>query len=166
MTQSASTASRRRVVAVTGATAGIGRASALAFAERGDDVALLARGDTGLAEACKEVESHGVRCLTVEVDVADPAVVAAAFARVREELGAVGIVVANAGYAPFTRTTDISAELWARALAVNLTGTFTCVQAAPPDMIAARCGGSSPSPRSPGRTAVRGRGTTARPRAA
>src|SRR5687768_6336609 len=62
------------------------------------------------------------------------------FERVRRELGAVEILVTSAGIESFTPVLDITAELWDRIIAVNLTGTFTCVQAALPDMLAAGWG--------------------------
>ena len=60
-----------RVVVVTGGSAGVGRATVRAFAENGDDVAILARGQDGLDAAAKEVEAAGGRALAVRVDVAD-----------------------------------------------------------------------------------------------
>jgi hypothetical protein len=60
-----------QVVVVTGASAGIGRACARAFAARGDSVALLARGGTGLAAAAADVERRGGHAVAIETDVAD-----------------------------------------------------------------------------------------------
>ena len=78
--------------------------------------------------------------MAVEVDVADRGSVDAAFARVRAELGPVEILVTSAGIESFDPVLDITAEKWDRIIAVNLTGTFTCVQAALPDMLAAGWG--------------------------
>lgn len=58
-----------RVAVITGASAGVGRATAQAFAEKGFDVALLARGEAGLAAAATEVQDKGVRALAVPTDV-------------------------------------------------------------------------------------------------
>jgi NADP-dependent 3-hydroxy acid dehydrogenase YdfG len=60
-----------RVVVVTGASAGVGRATAVEFARRGDRVALLARGQKGLDAAAREVEAVGGTALAISVDVAD-----------------------------------------------------------------------------------------------
>ena len=62
---------RRRVVAVTGASGGVGRAVVQEFAKRGDSIALLARGEVGLSAAAAEVSAAGATPLVVPVDVAD-----------------------------------------------------------------------------------------------
>ena len=74
--------------------------------------------------------------MAVDVDVADRASVDAGFDRVRSELGPVGILVTSAGIEAFTPVLDITADGWDQIIGVNLTGTFTCVQAALPDMLA------------------------------
>jgi len=71
----------------------------------------------------------------------------AGFALVRAELGPVEILVTSAGVESFDSLLDIAPDLWDRIIAVNLTGTFTCVQAAVPDMLA---GGWGPPTTSPG----------------
>jgi NAD(P)-dependent dehydrogenase (short-subunit alcohol dehydrogenase family) len=76
-----------QVVAVTGASAGIGRATARAFAARGARVALVARGELGLQGVAKEVEDAGGRALIAPTDVADYAQVAAAVQRIEAEFG-------------------------------------------------------------------------------
>ena len=74
------------------------------------------------------------------VDVSDRAAVDASLARVRREFGPVEIMVTSAGIDEMTHFTEISAESWNRMIAVNLTGTFHCLQAAVPDMLAAGWG--------------------------
>ena len=69
-----------------------------------------------------------------------PSQVAAAFAKARAELGPVEILVTSAGIESFTPVLDITAERWDQIIDVNLTGTFTCVQAALPDMLSAGWG--------------------------
>jgi NAD(P)-dependent dehydrogenase (short-subunit alcohol dehydrogenase family) len=85
-----------RVVVVTGASAGVGRATAQAFGKRGDAVALLARGEDGLEGARREVEALGGRALPIPTDVADADQVEAAAERVERELGPIDVWVNDA----------------------------------------------------------------------
>ena len=129
-----------RVAVVTGGASGIGLGVARQFVADGYQVAVLDRDGKGAEAAAAELEAQGGKVIAVEVDVADRASVDAAFARCRAELGPVEILVTSAGIESFDDLLDISAETWDRIIAVNLTGTFTCVQAAVPDMIAAGWG--------------------------
>ncbi|UUZ67132.1 3-oxoacyl-ACP reductase FabG [Polaromonas sp. P2-4] len=122
---------------VTGAARGIGAAIARVLATEGARVTLLGRRLDVLEQLVRELpgETHAV-----VADISDAEQVQAAFAQARERFGPIGILVNNAGQAesaPFTKT---SLELWQRMLAVNLTGSFLCAQAALPDMLAARHG--------------------------
>jgi NAD(P)-dependent dehydrogenase (short-subunit alcohol dehydrogenase family) len=119
---------------VTGAARGIGAAIARTLAEEGAALTLLGRNERTLQELASSLPGrHGI----VVGDVSDAGQVNAAFERARGERGPLHILVNNAGQAesaPFTRT---GLDLWQRMLAVNLTGTFLCSQAALPDMLAA-----------------------------
>jgi NAD(P)-dependent dehydrogenase (short-subunit alcohol dehydrogenase family) len=95
-----------RVVVVTGASGGIGRAVARAFGARGAAVALLARGEQGLAGAAREVRDAGGHPLVVPTDMADQAQVFAAADRVEAELGAIDVwvnVAFTSVFAPFDK---------------------------------------------------------------
>ncbi len=128
------------VAVVTGGASGIGLGVARHLAADGHDVAVLDQNGDGAGAAAAELQAAGVRALGVEVDVADRQSVAAAFARVRAELGPVAILVTSAGIEAFDPLLEISAERWDRIIAVNLTGTFSCVQSAVPDMLDAGWG--------------------------
>jgi NAD(P)-dependent dehydrogenase (short-subunit alcohol dehydrogenase family) len=125
-----------RVAVVTGGASGIGLGVARRLAAAGHRVALFDRNSDTLGVAAKELPGT----LAVTVDVADRSSVAAGFERVRTDLGPVEILVTSAGIEAFTPVLDITAEEWDRIVAVNLTGTFTCAQAAIPDMVGAGWG--------------------------
>ena len=129
-----------RVAVVTGAASGIGLGVARRFARDGHEVALLDRDGKAAEEAAAELRGRGATAHAYEVDVAKWSAVHNRFARLRTELGPVGIVVTSAGIESFDAAADITPETWNRILAVNLTGTFACIQAALPDMVAAGWG--------------------------
>jgi 2-hydroxycyclohexanecarboxyl-CoA dehydrogenase len=129
-----------RVAVVTGGASGIGLGVAGRFAADGHPVAVLDRNASAAETAADKLRSEGATAVAVEVDVADRASVDGAFDRVRADLGRVAILVTSAGIESFDPLLQIDAETWDRILAVNLTGTFTCVQAAVPDMLSAGWG--------------------------
>jgi 2-hydroxycyclohexanecarboxyl-CoA dehydrogenase len=129
-----------RVAVVTGAASGMGLAIARQLAARGYRVALLDLHGDAAARAAEPLREAGARVLSAEVDVTDRAAVDQALGRVRADLGPIAIMVTSAGVDAFEPFTEISAASWERVLAINLTGTFHCLQAAVPDMLAARWG--------------------------
>ena len=112
----------RRIVVVTGASAGIGRACVRAFAERGADVALLARGRAGLEAAAAEVRAAGGRALPIEVDMSDHDAVDAAAARIEDELGPIDVWVNDAFATIFAPFEEIEPAEFARATSVTYLG--------------------------------------------
>lgn len=129
----------QRHALVTGAARGIGAAITRQLAADGVALTLLGRNAATLQALAETLSAGHPHCVVV-ADVADPAAVATALARARQALGPLHIVVNNAGQAesaPFGKT---SFELWQQMLAVNLTGSFVCTQAALPDLLAAGWG--------------------------
>ncbi|WP_336857762.1 SDR family oxidoreductase [Sinomonas albida] len=112
----------RRVVVVTGASGGIGRASAIAFGREGCAVALLARGEAGLAGAAAEVEAAGGTALAIPVDVADAEAVDGAAERVERELGPIDVWVNVAFTSVFSRFDEIKPEEYKRVTEVSYLG--------------------------------------------
>jgi NAD(P)-dependent dehydrogenase (short-subunit alcohol dehydrogenase family) len=111
-----------RVVVVTGASAGLGRAIARAFAERGAAVGLLARGKDGLAGAEQEIRDRGGRALGVPTDVSDARAVAAAADRVERELGPIDVWVNNAMVSVFSPVKEMDAAEYRRVTEVTYLG--------------------------------------------
>ena len=111
--------SHAKVVVITGASAGVGRATAVAFARTGAHVALLARGLEGLNGAAREVENAGGKALIVPTDVADPRQVEAAAEQIEKQLGPIAVWVNNAMVTVFSKVTDMSAEEYQRVMAVS-----------------------------------------------
>jgi 2-hydroxycyclohexanecarboxyl-CoA dehydrogenase len=129
-----------RVAVVTGGGSGMGRAICRHLAQQGRTVAALDIDADGATQVAKELAADGFTSLGVRVDVSDRAAVEDALAEVRRTLGPVEILVTSAGIEGFEDFLDITAASWERMLAVNLSGTFHCVQAAVPDMIEAGWG--------------------------
>jgi NAD(P)-dependent dehydrogenase (short-subunit alcohol dehydrogenase family) len=125
---------------VTGGASGIGLGVARQFLDDGHRVAILDNNKSAADAAADTLRAGGGDALAVEVDVSDRGSVDAAFEHVRAELGPVEILVTSAGIESFDPVLEITPETWDRIIAVNLTGTFSCVQAAVPDMLAADWG--------------------------
>jgi NAD(P)-dependent dehydrogenase (short-subunit alcohol dehydrogenase family) len=111
-----------RVVVVTGASAGVGRATAHAFAKRGDRIALVARGQDGLTAASEEVESFGGQALAIPTDVADPDQVEAAAERAERDLGPIDVWVNNAMTTVFSPFKELAPDEYRRATEVTYLG--------------------------------------------
>ncbi|MGW5658029.1 SDR family NAD(P)-dependent oxidoreductase [Streptomyces humi] len=129
-----------RNAVVTGGGRGLGRAIAVVLASQGASVAVWDRNADGAEETVATIQEAGGKAVAVACDVADSGSVAASAARTRAELGAVTVLVNNAGitnYAPFTQLTE---DAWHQMLRVNLTGPFLVTRMFVPDMLEAGWG--------------------------
>ncbi len=110
------------VVVVTGASAGVGRATARAFADRGAKVGLLARGEDGLEGAREDVENAGGEAVVVPTDVADPDEVEAAAETVEDEFGPIDVWVNDAMVSVFSPAAEMTADDYRRVTEVTYLG--------------------------------------------
>ncbi|KPF89470.1 short-chain dehydrogenase [Rhodopseudomonas sp. AAP120] len=109
-------------VVVTGASAGVGRAVAVAFGRLGWQVALLARGAEGLESTRREIEAAGGRALPIVADVGDAAAVFAAAERIERELGPIDVWINNAMVTVYGASVDITPEEFAQVTRVTYLG--------------------------------------------
>jgi len=129
-----------KIALVTGAGKGIGRAVALALAQEKVQVALLARNEAQLQAVAREVETLGGRALVVVADIADRAAVEDAVAQVAEVLGAIDILINNAGIGTFAKLVEMDPAEWEHIIQVNLMGTYYATRAVLPGMIVRETG--------------------------
>ena len=116
-----------KVAVVTGAGQGMGRAIAQRFADEGATVVAL---DLNEESATHTLEAKGGKHVARSVNVADSAAVNQLFADIKKDLGAVDVLVNNAGTGGVDQFADITDEAWARVIGVNLNGAFYCARAA------------------------------------
>ena len=120
---------------VTGGDSGIGRAVSVLFAREGADIAIIYPNEHDDARETRcAVEAEGRRCLLIAGDVRESAFCNQAVAQAAQAFGRLDVLVNNAGQAVSQRFDRTDAALWQSMLAVNLTGTFHCIQAALPGM--------------------------------
>jgi 3-oxoacyl-[acyl-carrier protein] reductase len=121
-----------RVAVVTGAARGLGAAIAEELAARGAVIVVADRDGEGAAAMAQRL---GARAGAATVDVSDPASVTALFDTVAAEHGRIDVLVNNAGVGAIAPSEELAHDVWSRTLAVNLTGTFLCAQAAARHML-------------------------------
>jgi len=118
------------VALVTGGSSGIGRATALAFAEQGAKVVVASRRETESQETIQAIEAAGGEALFVQTDVSKSAEVQAMVAKTIERFGRLDFAFNNAGIEgdAFVPLTEYSEETWHKVIGINLTGVFLCMK--------------------------------------
>jgi 2-hydroxycyclohexanecarboxyl-CoA dehydrogenase len=129
-----------RVAVVTGGGSGIGRAIAKRLAEDTAKVAVWDLNLAGAEETAELIRAAGGTALAIEADCSDKAVIHAAAEQTRKALGAIAILVNNAGIAPFTPFLETDDELFDKVIRINLRGPWLMTKECLPDMLAAGWG--------------------------
>ena len=130
-----------RKALVTGASRGIGKATALALAQEGADVAVnYVSNEAAAKEVAEQIQAAGSRALVLQADVSDGEQVEAMFRRIQEEWGSLDVLVNNAGGRCDGPLLELEDSAWEQALAVHLLGTVRCCRLALPGMIEKREG--------------------------
>ncbi|HCM81844.1 MAG: Short-chain dehydrogenase/reductase SDR [Candidatus Gottesmanbacteria bacterium GW2011_GWA1_44_24b] len=123
-----------KVALITGASSGIGRASAIALAGQGASVAIAARRVEKLEELKKEIEGKGGKALVIPMDVTKKEDIEAGVKKIVETFGRLDILLNNAGVAEFASFFDMTDEQWDKTLNTNLKAYFHVAQAAGQEM--------------------------------
>jgi 2-hydroxycyclohexanecarboxyl-CoA dehydrogenase len=131
---------KNKVAVVTGGGKGIGRAISEQLARDGAAVAVWDLDAKSTEETVANITQQGGRAIACVGDAASREGIAASLARTRAELGAVSILINNAGMTGFVPFMDITEEAWDRMIAVNLKGPFLCTRAMLPEMLSAGWG--------------------------
>lgn len=129
-----------KIALVTGGSRGIGHSIALAFAAHGSQVALTGRTQATLDVVAEEIHRLGGKALPLSCDVTNKQEVETLKKKIASQLGAVQILINNAGVAPAAGFLEMPDQLWEEVLRVNLTGTYNCCKVFLPEMIASRWG--------------------------
>ncbi|MBE9233791.1 SDR family oxidoreductase [Cuspidothrix issatschenkoi LEGE 03284] len=125
---------QKRRALITGASSGIGKATALAFAKAGIDIALVGRSQNNLEFVSKAAHEFGVEAQAFCVDLAEVAEVKAKIQAIAQEFGNIDILINNAGIGYTGNLSDTPIEDWQQVINVNLTGVFQCMMGILPGM--------------------------------
>ncbi|MGL4583469.1 MAG: 3-ketoacyl-ACP reductase [Flavobacterium sp.] len=120
---------------ITGGGRGLGKATAIAFAQEGINVAITGRNEKTLQATVAELEALGVKATYAAFDVTDKAKVKTEIANIINTLGGVDILVNNAGISEFGKFTDMSAERWEEILLTNVMGVYNVTREVLPHLI-------------------------------
>ncbi|WP_223556858.1 3-ketoacyl-ACP reductase [Lysinibacillus sphaericus] len=124
-----------KVALITGAGRGIGRATAVAFAQEGIHVGLIGRTLENLQQVAEELKQYDVKVAIAVANVADLDSITTAVESIRSELGAIDILVNNAGISKFGSFMDLKPEEWTNIIDVNVKGVYYTTRAVLPEMI-------------------------------
>ncbi|MGY3186827.1 3-ketoacyl-ACP reductase [Lysinibacillus sp. TE18511] len=124
-----------KVALITGAGRGIGRATAVAFAQEGIHVGLIGRTLENLQQVAEELKQYDVKVAIAVANVADLDSITTAVESIRSELGAIDILVNNAGISKFGNFMDLTPEEWTNIIDVNVKGVYYTTRAVLPEMI-------------------------------
>ena len=125
----------KKRILVTGASEGIGLASAQRFAAKGAEVILVSRNEEKLAAAQQKIHAKNTRTMTIKCDISDQIQVQNMVKQVNEKFGGVDILVNNAGFAIYDEVIDQSEEQIKSQMSVNYMGTVRCTKAFLPGML-------------------------------
>lgn len=127
-------------VLITGASRGIGKASAIAFAQAGYSVALVSRNQAELDQLAQDIRSSGGEAFPYAIDLTDTPAVAEKLTQLVEQFGPFDMLINNAGMAYTGPLADMDLATWQRIMTLNLTAAFQCIQAVLPGMRARKQG--------------------------
>ncbi len=131
---------KNKVIVITGARRGMGKADALLFAEKGAKVVVSDISQEDCQAVVDEIEKKGGEALAVKCDVSKKEEVDNLFKKTIEKFGRVDVLVNNAGICQFKPFIDLTEEEWDRTLNINLKGYFLCAQAAAKEMVKQKSG--------------------------
>lgn len=129
-----------RTAVVTGAGSGLGASVCEHLARAGHRIAVVDLDGDRVEETAAAVRAQGGAAIASTLDVSDRGAVERAYTDVRASFGPIEIVVTSAAVSGFVPFAELTEPMWERTLRINLTGTFHCLQAALPDMVAAGWG--------------------------
>jgi len=132
--------SDRPIVLITGASRGIGAATATEFAKRGYDVAITARTESGLQKTAEQVEAAGGQSLLIPADLSDMDVVQSLVPQVLERFGRIDVLVNNAAWREIVSMRNVTLESWEKTIRVCVTAPAFLAKAAAADMETRRKG--------------------------
>lgn len=124
-----------KVALITGAGRGIGRATAIALAQEGIHVGLVGRTIENLQKVAEELKAYDVKVAMAAADVADLDSITAAVEAIRGELGAIDILINNAGISKFGGFMELTPEEWTKIIDVNVKGVYYATRAVLPEMM-------------------------------